>query len=267
MLYVVQNELAKHHPLKHIAVQILQFSLSFDSTPQKVKSILKEALSKSPVAQKKCEAYAKEHGFENVDYLLERMIYGDDAFNALVIIDELSDDLETVLVSRFKFPVEMISLQRFKDKDGNRIYQFEPFLSEIAESVSFDRKQKKGTTLTVDPSDIDTIVIPAREEGFNDVFLGENRWWSIRIHSSMIPKIKYIAAYQVAPVSAITHIAQVHKIEQWKETNKYVVIFEEPAKPITPIKLIPKGRVKAPQASRYTSFDQIKKATNLDEAF
>ena len=51
------------------------------------------------------------------------------------------------------------------------------------------------------------------------------------------------------------------------DTAKYVVIFEEPAKPITPIKLIPKGRVKAPQGSRYTSFEQLEKATNLDEAF
>ena len=267
VLFVVENELAKHHPLKHIAVQIIQFSLSFQSTPQKVKSILKEALLKNPVARKKCETYAKQHGFENIDYLLESMIYGEDAFKALVIIDELSDELETVLVSKFKFPVEVVSLQRFVDQGGNRIYQFDPFLSEIAETVEIDRGRKKGTTLTVDPSDIDTIVIPAREEGFNDVFLGENRWWSIRIHSSMILKIKYIAAYQVAPISAITHVAEVHKIERWKDTNKYVVIFEEPAKPITPIKLVPKGRVKAPQGSRYTSFDQIKNAANLDEAF
>src|SRR5262249_42854725 len=30
-LYVVENELAAHDPLRHIAVQILQFSLSFES--------------------------------------------------------------------------------------------------------------------------------------------------------------------------------------------------------------------------------------------
>jgi hypothetical protein len=161
----------------------------------------------------------------------------------------------------------MISLQRFIDQDGNRIYQFEPFLSEIAETVKIAGGRKKGTTLTVDPSDIDTIVIPAREEGFEEVFLAENRWYAIRIHSSMIPKIKYIAAYQVAPISAITHIAEVHKIEQWKDTNKYVVFFEEAARPIKPIEYVPKGRVKAPQAPRYTSMEQIKQATNLDEAF
>src|ERR1041385_8654940 len=30
-LYVVENELAAHDPLRHIAVQILQFSLSFEA--------------------------------------------------------------------------------------------------------------------------------------------------------------------------------------------------------------------------------------------
>jgi hypothetical protein len=33
-LYVVENELASHDPLRHIAVQILQFSLSFQDEPR-----------------------------------------------------------------------------------------------------------------------------------------------------------------------------------------------------------------------------------------
>ena len=32
-LYVVENELSAHEPLRHIAVQILEFSLSFESEP------------------------------------------------------------------------------------------------------------------------------------------------------------------------------------------------------------------------------------------
>jgi hypothetical protein len=44
-LYVVENELAKHDPLKHIAVQILEFSLSFETSQHLVKSIIKEALA------------------------------------------------------------------------------------------------------------------------------------------------------------------------------------------------------------------------------
>lgn len=266
-LYVVENELAKHDPLRHIAVQILQFSLSFESSPQKVKNIVKDALVADSSALQQCQIYAESNGFENVDYLLERMIYRDDAFNALVIIDEVPDELETVLVSRFKFPVEVLSVQRFTNQTRERIYQFEPFLAEITESALTGESVQKGTTVTIDPSDIDTIVIPAKEEGFNEVFLGQNCWYSIRIHSSMIPKIKYIAAYQTAPVSAITHVAKVHKIEQWKDTNKYVLRFEDAAQSIGPIALVTKGAVKAPQAPRYTSFERLQGAKSLDDAF
>ena len=39
-LYLVENELAVHDPLKHIAAQILNFSLSFETSPQKLKSII-----------------------------------------------------------------------------------------------------------------------------------------------------------------------------------------------------------------------------------
>lgn len=89
----------------------------------------------------------------------------------------------------------------------------------------------------------------------------------MRIHASMIPKIKYIAAYQFAPVSAITHIAKVESIEQWKNTNKYILRFVRPASKIGPIKLVPKGAVKALQNARYTSIDRLQSAKNLDDAF
>ena len=44
------------------------------------------------------------------------------------------------------------------------------------------------TVENLDFSDLDTVVIPAQEDGFKEVFLGENRWYKIRISSSMIPK-------------------------------------------------------------------------------
>ena len=66
-LYVVENELAKHDPLKHIAVQILEFSLSFETSPHTVKNILKDSLVANNAALMKCQAYAEENGFDNVD--------------------------------------------------------------------------------------------------------------------------------------------------------------------------------------------------------
>ena len=265
-LYVVENELEKHEPLKHIAVQILEFSLSFETSPQKVKEIIKGGLKKQKSAYQQCQQYAEDNGFENVDFLLEKIIFGKDSFNALVIIDRIPDELENVLISKFKFPVEIISLQRYKSAKGERLYRFEPFLEDVLPPENIKGKRKRKS-VRIDPAEIDTIVVPARKEGFQDVFLGKDCWFAIRMHSSMIQKIKYIASYQVAPVSAITHIAPVKSIKQWKNSDKYILQFSQSAKKIKPIKLVPKGAATAPQASRYTSINKIKSAKNLDDVF
>jgi hypothetical protein len=115
----------------------------------------------------------------------------------------------------------------------------------------------------------DTIVVPAKEDGFKEVFLGKNCWYKIRISESMIKWIKYIAAYQSAPISAITHYAEVLSIEKYKNTGKYILYFKESAKKINPLKLIPKpkGKVKALQSPRYTNIKKLLKAKNLDGVF
>lgn len=59
---------------------------------------------------------------------------------------------------------------------------------------------------------VDIIVVPAREEGFKEVFLGENEWRLVWIHGGMICRSRYVAAYQVDPISATTHISPVKEI-------------------------------------------------------
>ena len=266
VLYLVEVELGKHDPLRHIAQQLLNFSLSFKSTPQKMKAILRDHLMRSPETVQRCEVYAQANGFHNLDFLLEQMIYKDNAFNCLVIIDELEDELESILRSSLGFPVETLTLQRFRSSHGETIYQFEPFLYDLS-TQSATVADDAGNTPAVDPSEVDTVVVGAREDGFKETFLGENRWHHIRIHSTMLPKIRYVAAYQVAPESAITYIAEVASIEPWKDTGKYVLNFKEPARAIERIPLVPGGRVKAPQGPRYTSFTRLQKARTLDDLF
>jgi len=81
-------------------------------------------------------------------------------------------------------------------------------------------------------SHCDTIIVPARDEGFQDVFLGQDQWYAIRIGAGMKDRIKYIAAYRVAPISAVTHLAEVAEIKPYKDTGKYVVVFKGPAQEI-----------------------------------
>src|SRR5947209_18000924 len=87
-LYVVENELAAHDPLRHIALQILQFSLSFEAEPRKVRNILFEALQSQADLKLRCEEYASSDGFRNLDHLLDSMVF-ETPFAALVIIDAI----------------------------------------------------------------------------------------------------------------------------------------------------------------------------------
>lgn len=190
-LYVIENELAAHDPLRHIAVQILQFSLSFESEPRLVKKILFEALQDQSSAKQKCEKYAAQHGLRNLDYLLEHLVF-EAPFAAIVIIDEIPEKLQSVLSRKFQFGVEVIELRRYVDSNNRRLYQFEPFLADLGGET--DQAQVDRRT-PVDTSEIDTVVVPAQADGM-DVFLKEHRWHAVRIHGAMRPQIKYIAVYQ-----------------------------------------------------------------------
>lgn len=109
----------------------------------------------------------------------------------------------------------------------------------------------------------DTIIVPAKKDGFEKVFLGENSWYSIRIREDRIPQIKYIAAYQVAPVSAITHLAEVKEIiPSHEDPNKYKLIFKGPAKEIKPIPMGEKSKIQGPA---YCIKDKIDSVVNIDE--
>ena len=262
-LYVVENELKAHDPLRHIAIQILQFSLSFESEPRTVKTILFDALQMQQDAVKQCEKYASGHNYRNLDHLLEWLVF-EGPFTALVIIDEMPDNLENILMKKFQFGVEVLELERYKNGRGELIYHFEPFLADLVVDAT---DESDHAASDIDVGEIDTIVVPAREDGFQETYLGENRWYAIRIHGSMRPQIKYIAVYQVAPIYSITHIAPVKSIEPWKDSGKYVVNFSEPAEAIGPIPLVKGGRVKAPQASRYASRQRLLAAKNLDDVW
>lgn len=114
--------------------------------------------------------------------------------------------------------------------------------------------------------EVDTIIVPAMKEGFEEVFLRQNAWWAVRIGGGMIPLIKFVAAYQSQPVSAVTHVAPVASIEPYGEDGKYKLIFSEPAKQIGPIPFsgATSGSMQGP---RYTSYARLLTAKKLSELF
>jgi hypothetical protein len=128
----------------------------------------------------------------------------------------------------------------------------------MAKSVNAAKQKQTG-------GEPDTIIVPAQKDGFERVFIGQNAWWAIRISGGMLSKIKYIAAYQTQPVSAITHVAPVASIEPYGDSGKYKLIFSEPAKPIGPIPYAdaPSGFMQGPRYTTYAKLKSAKKITDL----
>lgn len=137
---------------------------------------------------------------------------------------------------------------------------------EVPRAVAAPQAVDPGPALVQTPrgASPDTIIVPAQKEGFEEVFLGQDCWYAVRISGGMLSKIKYIAGYQTQPRSAITHYAPVSRIEPYGEEGKYKLVFSEKAKPIGPIPFAdaPQGAMQGP---RYTTFARLQKAIKLTD--
>jgi hypothetical protein len=83
----------------------------------------------------------------------------------------------------------------------------------------------------------------------------------------MLEKIRYIAAYQTMPVSAITHYAPVERIEPYGEKGKFKLVFSEEAKSIGPIRFVGSATVGTMRSPRYTSLAKLQSAKTFNDLF
>jgi hypothetical protein len=114
-----------------------------------------------------------------------------------------------------------------------------------------------------DSSPKDTIIVPAHIDGFNEVFLGLDCWYAVRIAPERQEQLKFVAAYLTAPVAAITHYAEVRQIVPYGKEGKFKLVFAGKAKPIGPIAFAtaPKSRV----GMRYTTLDRLRNAKTFED--
>ena len=114
---------------------------------------------------------------------------------------------------------------------------------------------------------MDTVVVPVGKESFKTLFIDSNTWYPINISATMLERIKYIAAYRVKPISAITHVAEVDKIIKSRYSKMCEVKFKGSANEITPIPLGTKKHGAGLQSRRYTSYERLLKAKILADLF
>lgn len=250
-LWVVENELSSHDSFNHVGIQLLKFATQFSEGSYAVKEILYEYINDSEEIQKKFKSLIKNTGFSNISETLDFAIYKND-YGFVIIIDEITEDLTRVTREIAKQP-EILEVKKMVS-GHEELYLYDELLKEFEEE-----KASK-----VSEEEIDTIVSPAREEGFKSAFLDQKAWWTVRISSNIINKLKYIAMYEVAPVSAIRWYGVISSIKPYEDTGRYKIYCSEIFK-IGPIKLDnPKY---TPQASRYTKFDLIRNANKISDIF
>ena len=250
-LYLVEVELNSHDVYGHIGEQILRFGISTETDKYKLKNTLLTAVSGDASKKKKLTAFFAKSKYDNINELLDKVIF-DNKPAAIIVIDEATDELFNVM-NQLTMTTEVIEAQTYVCGD-KKLHRFSPFKDDVLVDLPANS----------DADELDTIIVPAREDGFNEEFLKNDRWFAIRISGAMLDKIKYIAAYQVAPVSGITYIAEVDRIEKYKDTNKYIVLFKPGT--VKKINKVALGKKKlAPQAPRYSSYNAVLSAHTLDD--
>lgn len=98
---------------------------------------------------------------------------------------------------------------------------FEPLKDDTdVEAVEKPIKENQTTADRI----YDTIVGPCKGEGRIKAFEEKSAWWAVRIGQSNIPKLKYVALYEAAPISSIRYYAKITKIEPYEgKPGKYII--------------------------------------------
>jgi hypothetical protein len=266
-LFIIENEIVSHDPFRHIGVQLMKFAISFEEAQQSIRNFLMKEIDKNRISLKRLQAGCDQSNSRNIDNYLDQAVYG--GFRALVLIDEATEDLHKVL-EKIRANISVLELKTYQSDHGEELHLFDTLYDEYEEIIPEDTKSTSGISKEERErrkerrANSDTIIVPAREDGFKETFLGENQWYAIRIGAAMKERIQYIAAYQIAPISAVTHIAEIKEIKPYKDTGKYLVVFKNPAEKISPVPI--KDTRYAPQGPIYVKKDILLDVNYLDEA-
>lgn len=267
-LFIIENELGSHDAFKHIGIQMLRFVTSLEEEMGKLRNIIMNEISNNKDFLKMLEENSKLSNSRNIDYYLDKAVYSE--FKGLVIIDEANTELFKVL-EKINANISVLELRRYKSNEGKYLYEFDTLYEQDEEILTSKKVTKKYLSpeqrmqRRIRRAKSDTIVVPARKDGFEEEFIKNNQWYAIKIGAAMKDRIKYIAAYQIAPISAVTHIAEIKEIKPYKDTGKYIVYFKDPARKIRSKKI--KDPNKSPQGPVYVQYNKLIKSKFLDDAF
>ena len=110
----------------------------------------------------------------------------------------------------------------------------------------------------------DLIIVGAKEESFQRCFIEERSWYPVRIDYYRIKELKWIAVYQIIPISAITHMAKIKEIQEYKDYGRYQIKFDEIIKLERIIKIDPNTKYGF-QGQRYSWVHRINESQFISD--
>ena len=256
-LFFIENELESHDLYEHIGPQIMRFYASFETSKRELYKKLNAIIKADKKIKNEFETQINKTDYENIESLLNHILY-ENQVGIIVVIDEQTEDLNSLL-QRLQEKPEVIEIKKFQ-ANNQIVYQYNPFREGL-----FQPKAKKGREL-LSMKEVDTIVCAAREEGFKHAFIDNDAWWAVRISPAIIPQLKYLAMYEVNPVSKIRWVARIKEggIKPYKNTGKYIIHIATKKK-IKPIVLDKDVKGMAPQSPRYTKKEKLGKVKKIGE--
>lgn len=252
-LYFVENELSTHDIYSHITEQLGRFSTSIKTSPIQIRTKLLEVIKKEPKLLKDLEKYIIDTPFSNIDELMNFLV--DNKIKIVLVINEETTDLNLSL-DIFRERPDIVILQRYQSA-GDVAYLYEPMREELSDLSSASTKKSRDF-------EFDTIVCPAFKDGFKHAYVENNAWWAIRISQKAREQLRYLAIYEKSPVAAVQNVAEIERIEPYKDSGKFIVYLKNKKK-IRPITLDKGKKGVAPQSSRYTTYEKLRRAKKISE--
>lgn len=253
-LYFVENELATHDIYSHISEQLLRFSTMIQTSQDQIRKKILEVIKSDRNIVAELSEYLKKSSLSNIDELMNFLVDG--KIRIVLVIDEDSPDLQLSL-SVFKDRPDIVTLQRYI-YDNQIAYVYEPMIEELS---GLEGSQKKTW---LEGGDFDTIICPAFEDGFRRAYLENDAWWAIRLSQKAREQLKYLAIYEKSPIAAVRHLAEIVKIEPYKNSGKFKIYLRNKKK-ISAIELDKGKKGVAPQSPRFTTYSKLKQAKKISD--
>lgn len=255
-LYFIENELASHDVYGHITEQVARFFAAISTSPAQIREKLLKYIKDNNNLLQSLEDKIKESPFGNIDALFN-FLTEKSCPKIVVVIDDITADLNSGL-KIFANPPEVVLLQRYSS-GSNSVFYYEPMRSEVD-----DLSRPNNQNCDIHFADFDTIVCPAFEDGFQHAYINNNAWWEVRLSQEAREHLKYVAIYQKSPIAEVRHVAEIDRIEPYKNSGKFILYLKNNFE-VTPIKLEKGVKGVAPQGPRYTTIEKIKKAKKLSD--